>query len=230
MANEHKQERCGLDSIADVLAVAGYGRLARLLTTYDIDWPQDSELCLDAFEELCTWTPASHDRPVGYRLEPTPNRTGLMHGRALIHQSATLHAGTQIVGDVLIGPGCEVGPNAVIFGPTVISDEVYLGPGSEVRRALLMSGVRASHQCYVGHSLVGRRANLAAGFCTAVRNLKRPTVRLRFQGRYYDSKHQHFGAIIGDDVEFGCQVLIMPGRTVTAAQVPSRSVVMRGAN
>jgi NDP-sugar pyrophosphorylase family protein len=70
-------------------------------------------------------------------------RLGL--GHALVHESSLLHTGVNLFGPVLIGPDCEIGPNASIFGPTVIEGRSYLGPSVEIRRCLLLARAEVSH-------------------------------------------------------------------------------------
>lgn len=88
----------------------------------------------------------------------------------------------QPFGPVLVGPSCEVGPNASIFGPTVIEGRSYVGPSVEIRRCLLLAGAEVSHMSFLGHSVIGRRATLGAFFCSAVRNLRRRTVQVLHDG------------------------------------------------
>lgn len=114
----------------------------------------------------------------GYRLvDNPPSPRWDWQGHALVHESSLLHTGVNLFGPVLIGPDCEIGPNASIFGPTVIEGRSYLGPSVEIRRCLLLAPAEVSHMSFLGHSVIGRRTALGAFFCSAVRNLRRGTVQ-----------------------------------------------------
>ena len=105
-----------------------------------------------------------------------------------------------LFGPVLIGPDCEIGPNASIFGPTVIED-APTGPSVEIRRCLLLARAEVSHMSFLGHSVIGRRAALGAFFCSAVRNLRRGTVHVIRDGMLTDSGERRLGCVIADDIE-----------------------------
>ena len=75
---------------------------------------------------------------------------------------------------MLIGPDCEIGPNATLYGPTVVESGSYLGPGAEIRRCLLLAGAEVAHTSYVGIRFSGARYGWArssagrSGTCAGV--------------------------------------------------------------
>ena len=165
----------------------------------------------------------------GYRLvDNPPSPRWDWPGHALVHESSLLHTGVNLFGPVLIGPDCEIGPNASIFGPTVIEGRSYLGPSVEIRRCLLLAAAEVSHMSFLGHSVIGRRAALGAFFCSAVRNLQRGTVHVICNGTLADTGERRLGCVIADDVETGVRTTVMPGRRIieTPATLPN-SLVMK---
>lgn len=57
----------------------------------------------------------------GYRrIDGAQSRQWPRPGHALIHQTSLVHAGVSFFGPVLVGPDCEIGPHATIYGPTVV--------------------------------------------------------------------------------------------------------------
>jgi NDP-sugar pyrophosphorylase family protein len=190
-------------------------------------WDTRPLAALEAFHELAALSLSDALEADGFHAYPSLSRPGDGPRTALVHETAVLHPGTALVGDVVIARDCELGPNAAIFGPTVIGPNAYIGPNAEVRRSLIFGGLVASHACYIGHSIVGRRANIAAQTVTAVRNLKRPTVHLLIDDRLHDTGLELFGALIGDDVQTACDVTIMPGRRIGAKQtIGPRTLVL----
>jgi NDP-sugar pyrophosphorylase family protein len=165
----------------------------------------------------------------GYRaVMSAPSMRWPWPGHALVHRSSLVHGGVIFFGPVLVGPDCEIGPNATVFGPTVIESGTYLGPSAEVRRSLLLNGTEISHMSYVGHSVIGRNVCLGAFFCAAVRNLRRGTVHVMRGGALTDSAERTLGCVIADGTETGVHTTVMPGRRVVRTPVLlPHSVVMK---
>jgi NDP-sugar pyrophosphorylase family protein len=148
-------------------------------------------------------------------------------GHALVHESSIVHRGVSFFGPVLIGPDCEIGPNATIYGPTVVESGSYLGPGAEIRRCLLLSEAEVAHTSYVGHSVLGRQVRLGAFFCCAVRNLRRGTVHLMSDDALVDTGEVTLGCVIADGTETGVRATVMPGRRIVQTPiVPPNALVM----
>lgn len=177
-------------------------------------WWSDITLVLKVFEELARMNLSEMTTVSGWLSLKTPTRPRDPRdcGVALVAESTTIMPGSILVGDVVICEGCEIGPNCTIFGPTIIGPGSYIGPGAEVRRSLIFSALKLAHRSYLGHSIVGRRVNLGAGFTVAVRNLKRGTVHLKMDDRLFDTKLKMFGAIIADDFYCSVSTTVMPGR------------------
>lgn len=177
-------------------------------------WWCDTMLVMKVFEEITHLNLSGMATVPGWQSIETPTRPNDPRscGIALIEDSATIMPGSIIVGDVIICNGCEIGPNCTIFGPTIIGPKSYIGPGAEVRNSLIISELKLAHRSYLGHSIVGRRVNLGAGFTVAVRNLKRKTVHLKNDDQLIDTKFTMFGAIIADDFYCSVGTTVMPGR------------------
>lgn len=179
-------------------------------------WWGDTRAALDAFDELSQLSLNRSDAPSDWRVERTPCRpsTSRKHGISLIAPSSTVLPNVTLLGDVVIAEGCEIGPNCTIFGPSIIGPNSYVGPNAEIRRSLVLSDLTLSHYSYLGHSVVGRDVNLAAGFTVAVRNLKRGTVHVKIGEQLADTGHYHFGAIIADGFFCAINSCALPGRVL----------------
>jgi bifunctional N-acetylglucosamine-1-phosphate-uridyltransferase/glucosamine-1-phosphate-acetyltransferase GlmU-like protein len=110
--------------------------------------------------------------------------------------------------------GAYVRENVILLADSI------LGHASEAKNALFLPGAAAPHFAYVGDSILGHRVNLGAG--TKLSNLgilsakdgatgKRPTIRLTVGDQEYDTGLSKFGAILGDDVQTGCNAVLNPG-------------------
>jgi bifunctional N-acetylglucosamine-1-phosphate-uridyltransferase/glucosamine-1-phosphate-acetyltransferase GlmU-like protein len=86
-----------------------------------------------------------------------------------------------------------------------------VGHTSELKSAILLNHSGAPHFNYVGDSILGNRVNLGAG--TKLSNLKiiKGNVKVKVEETVYDSGLRKFGAILGDDVQTGCNSVLNPG-------------------
>jgi mannose-1-phosphate guanylyltransferase len=60
----------------------------------------------------------------------------------------------------VIGPGCEIAPDATIAGRTVLGAGVSLGPGAHVDSSVLLDGVRIGARSRISRSIVGPGAEI----------------------------------------------------------------------
>ncbi|HZE30170.1 MAG TPA: hypothetical protein VE198_01890 [Actinoallomurus sp.] len=140
-------------------------------------------------------------------------------GPVYIADSALLEPGTYVKGPAYIGPRAVLRHGAYIRGDVVMLEGSTLGHATEAKRALFLPGAQAPHFAYVGDSVLGHRANLGAG--TKLSNAiltgrpcpgaERNTIKLSVDGQEIDTGLTKFGAIIGDDVEVGCNAVLNPG-------------------
>lgn len=117
-------------------------------------------------------------------------------GPVMIGDGATIGANS-----VLRGP-CSIGPHARIKPLTQIHPGTSIGPGctvgGEVSHSILLGHSNKSHEGFLGHSYVGKWANLGSGTTTS--NLKNTygEVRARVGSREVATGRQFVGAVIGD--------------------------------
>ena len=139
-----------------------------------------------------------------------PNVT--IKGRVFIGEGTLIKSGTYIEGPAYIGNDCEIGPNAFIRKDTIIMDEVMTR--SEIIDSVLMDKIKAKHNCYLGHSVIGENVNIGAGTIIAdYRNDAKNNITI-VNKKKIDSKRRKLGAFIGDNVNTGIGTLIYPGRKI----------------
>ena len=133
-------------------------------------------------------------------------------GAVVIEQHAYVKGGTRLEGPLYVGPGTEV-----LGGPIAWS---AVGPRCKVRGELshtvFLGYANKVHDGFVGHSVIGRWANLGAGTITS--NLKNTygTVRLDVAGTRFDTERQFLGSLIGDHVKTAIGTLLGTGTVVGA--------------
>lgn len=143
-------------------------------------------------------------------------------GRVHIGKNTVIEPGAYIAGPTYIGDHCEIRHNAYIRGNVLIGNHCVIGNSSELKGAICLDSSAAPHFAYVGDSILGRRVNLGAG--TRLSNLPissekrgrngRPSIRIPSAKGPIDTHMEKFGAILGDDVQTGCNSVLNPGTIV----------------
>lgn len=142
--------------------------------------------------------------------------------------------------DIYIGQDVRFEPDVFIKGPAIIDDGAFIGHGAfirdyvligkgavvghstEVKHAVFMEKAGAPHFTYVGDSILGQRVNLGAGaklsnFPVKFMNVDPlPTIHITVNDEVIDTELSKFGAILGDDVNLGCNSVTNPGVVVGA--------------
>ena len=146
-----------------------------------------------------------------------------------VGKNARIEPGAYIHGPAYIGEGAVVRHGAFVRENVILMPGSTLGHASEAKNSLFLPGAHAPHFNYVGDSILGQRVNLGAG--TKLSNLgilsrkdpdsgKRPTIILTIDGHEYDTGLAKMGAILGDDVQTGCNAVFNP-----ACLVGSRTLI-----
>jgi NDP-sugar pyrophosphorylase family protein len=157
--------------------------------------------------------------------------------RALyIDQGARIEPGAYVLGPAYIGKGAVVKHGALVRENVIMLSGSVLGHASEAKHSIMLPRAHAPHFNYIGDSILGARTNLGAG--TKLSNLTmmsvkdpvtglRPSLRIVIHEKEYDTGLAKLGAIIGDDVQTGCNAVLNPGclvgpRTLIYANVSLR--------
>ena len=130
--------------------------------------------------------------------------------RVSIGKNTIVRSGSYIVGPVMIGQDCDIGPNCYIRPYTSIGDNCHIGSAVEVKNCIIMKGSKIPHHNYIGDSIIGEGCNLGAG--TKIANLRLDKKTVTIAGT--DSRRRKLGAIIGDKVETGINASINVGSMI----------------
>ena len=131
-----------------------------------------------------------------------------------IDETANVSDDVTIEGPAYIGPEAEIRPGAYIRPFSWICEKAVVGHCSEIKHSILLPGAKAPHFNYVGDSILGTGVNLGAGCKLANVRHDGENVILRngvTGEKIQDSGLQKFGAILGDSVKIGCNVVTNPG-------------------
>lgn len=136
-----------------------------------------------------------------------------IRGPVYIDKDTLVESTALIQGPCYIGPNAQVRHGAYIRGNVYIGSKAVVGHTTEVKGAIFLDGAKAGHFAYIGDSILGKNVNLGAG--TKLANLKFKHDEVCFLDPYTNQKKssglKKFGAIIGDNAQTGCNVVLDPG-------------------
>jgi UDP-N-acetylglucosamine diphosphorylase/glucosamine-1-phosphate N-acetyltransferase len=147
-------------------------------------------------------------------------------GPILVRRGARIQAFTRLVGPCAVGAGSTVHGGKV--ANSAIGEDCRVH--GEVSTSLFLGQCNKAHDGFVGHSVLGRWANLGAGTTTS--NLKNSygTVQMWSPAGVVDTGMQFLGSLIGDHAKLaiGTQLmtgtLIGAGASVFGATSPAKAV------
>jgi bifunctional UDP-N-acetylglucosamine pyrophosphorylase/glucosamine-1-phosphate N-acetyltransferase len=137
-------------------------------------------------------------------------------GDVIIEDGATVYENAVIKGPVYIGENATVGNNSLVRDHVAIEENATVGASSEVKTSIFQPG-SSMHSGFIGDSIVGRNSSIGAGTITANREFpedgERPDVESDLIQKDYDKNtgRSYMGAVIGDNVDIGVNVSLMPG-------------------
>ncbi len=155
---------------------------------------------------------------VNAHLKPSINGTisplAYLDENVYIGAGTVVEPGAVIKGPTMIGANCEVRAGAYIRGNVLVGDRVVVGHTTELKNCLLFDDAEIPHFSYVGDSICGWKAHLGAGVKISNLKVTRTRVVVKVNGQHYETGLRKFGAILGDEVEIGCNSVLNPGTLV----------------
>lgn len=131
-----------------------------------------------------------------------------------IAKDAKVFPSAYIGSPCIIDSGAEVRQGAFIRGSAIVGKGAVVGNSTELKNVVLFDKVQVPHYNYVGDSVLGFKAHMGAGSITSnVKSDKTPVV-VKEPGGPIETGRKKFGAILGDDVEVGCNSVLNPGTVV----------------
>ncbi len=132
-----------------------------------------------------------------------------------VAKSATVFESAYINAPAIIGENSEVRHCAFIRGAALVGDNCVVGNSCELKNVIIFDNVQVPHYNYVGDSILGYKAHMGAGSITSnVKSDKTLVVVKDPSGEKVETEIKKFGAILGDNVEVGCNSVLNPGTIV----------------
>jgi glucose-1-phosphate thymidylyltransferase len=127
-----------------------------------------------------------------------------LKGNVLVGKDTTIYSGCYIVGPVVIGEECEIGPNACIFPSTAIGDHTVIHPFCEIRNSVIMDEIHIGSHSHLTHSIIAKGTAVGNTFCVSSGE-----ALIEIENEF--CKIKKIGSMIGEDSTIGSNVLVDPG-------------------
>ena len=131
-----------------------------------------------------------------------------------VHKTAKIAPTAYIGSPCIIGEDTEVRHCAFIRGSALIGKNCVIGNSTEVKNSILFDNVQVPHYNYVGDSVLGYKSHLGAGAVTSNVKSDRTVVKVKNGEKIIETKLKKFGAMVGDNVEVGCNSVLNPGTVI----------------
>ncbi len=131
-----------------------------------------------------------------------------------VAKSAKVFPSAYINGPAIIDEDAEIRHCAFIRGSVIVGKGAVVGNSTELKNVILFNKVQVPHYNYVGDSILGYKAHMGAGSITSNVKSDKTLVTVKFQEECLETGLKKFGAMLGDDVEVGCNSVLNPGTVV----------------
>ncbi|MBQ9825652.1 MAG: UDP-N-acetylglucosamine pyrophosphorylase [Firmicutes bacterium] len=131
-----------------------------------------------------------------------------------IAKDAKVFPSAYIGSPCIIDHNAEVRHCAFIRGSAIVGKNAVVGNSCELKNVVLFDNVQTPHYNYVGDSVLGYKAHMGAGSITSNVKSDKTLVVVHQPGDPIETGRKKFGAILGDNVEVGCNSVLNPGTIV----------------
>ena len=144
-----------------------------------------------------------------------------------IAKSAQVAPTAIIEAPCIIDESAEIRHAAYIRGTAIIGKYAVVGNSCEIKNSILFNWVQVPHFNYIGDSILGCKAHLGAGAVTS--NVKADGTLVNIKaGKIFESGLKKLGAMLGDNVEVGCNAVLNPGTVVGRNTIVYPMSMVRG--
>ena len=108
-------------------------------------------------------------------------------------------------GPLIVDEDAEIRHCAFVRGNAIVGKGAVVGNSTELKNVILFNKVQVPHYNYVGDSILGFKAHMGAGSITS---------NVKSDGVSVETGLKKMGAMLGDNVEVGCNSVLNPGTVV----------------
>ncbi len=151
-----------------------------------------------------------------------------LKGTVLVGKDTVIRSNSYIIGPVVIGGNCDIGPNVCLLPATSIGDNVVISSFTEVKNSVIGSDVNIGPGCIIQDSVIDKGCVIRGQFtaCSGEAEVK-------VDGEHYSV---NVGAMLGEGCNIGNSVVAQPGVIVgnytqiqalklVSGRLPDRSLV-----
>lgn len=131
-----------------------------------------------------------------------------------IAKSAVVYPSACINGPAIIDEEAEIRHCAFVRGSAIVGKGAVVGNSTELKNVILFNKVQVPHYNYVGDSILGYKAHMGAGSITSNVKSDKTLVVVRAGEESIETGLKKFGAMLGDNVEVGCNSVLNPGTVI----------------
>ena len=131
-----------------------------------------------------------------------------LKGPVSVGKDTKIYSGCYIVGPVVIGDSCEIGPNACIFPSTSIGNNTMVHPFSEIRSSVIMDDVHIATNSHISHSVIGKGCIIGDNFSTII---GKALIEIDEEVKRLEKP---IGALIGEDCIIESHVVVDAGKMI----------------
>lgn len=135
-------------------------------------------------------------------------------GNIWIARSAKVFPSAWIGGPAIIDEEAEIRHCAFIRGSAIVGKGAVVGNSTELKNVILFNKVQVPHYNYVGDSILGYKAHMGAGSITSNVKSDKTLVVVKAGDETFETGLKKFGAMLGDQVEVGCNSVLNPGTVI----------------
>ncbi len=117
-------------------------------------------------------------------------------------------------GPLIICDGAEIRHCAFIRGSAIVGRGAVIGNSTELKNCVIFDNAQVPHYNYIGDSILGFKSHLGAGSITSNLKSDRSLVTIKVGDTKLATNLKKFGAIVGDNVEAGCNSVLNPGTVI----------------
>ena len=129
-------------------------------------------------------------------------------------KSVKIYDTATITGPLIIDEDTEVRPGAFIRGNAIVGKNCVVGNSTELKNVVLFNTVQVPHYNYVGDSILGYKSHMGAGSITSNVKSDKTLVVVKDGKEEIKTGLKKFGAMLGNEVEVGCNSVLNPGTVV----------------
>jgi len=126
-----------------------------------------------------------------------------LRGLVSVGKNTVIRANSSVIGPVVIGDGCHIGPNVCILPATSIGDNVTVAPFTEVENSVIGSDVSLGPGSIIQDSVIDQGGVVGGHFTAAAGEAE-----VKINDEHHSVK---VGAMLGEGCSIGSGVVAQPG-------------------